>query len=60
MVNVVSDVGGKAPVVGRVLEQVGDGHGRVGETVDEDGLQQTLGVVKGPATQSNSEKFRSL
>ncbi len=56
MVDVVGDVGGKSPVVGRVLEEVGDGHGRVGEPVDEDRLQQTLGVVEGPTAERDSAK----
>ena len=30
------------------LEQVHDGHRGVGESVDEDGLQQALGVVPHP------------
>ncbi len=56
MVDVVSDVGGEPPVVGGVLEEVEDGHGRVGEAVNEDGLQQPLGVVERPAGQSNPRK----
>ena len=56
VVDVVGDVGRESPVVGRVLEEVGDGHGRVGEPVDEDGFQKTLGVVESPAAESNPGK----
>ncbi len=54
VVNVVGDVGRESPVVGGVLEEVGDGHGRVGEAVDEDRFQKTLGIVESPATEGNS------
>lgn len=53
VVNVVGDVGRESPVVGGVLEEVGDGHGRVGESVDEDRFQKTLGIVESPATEGN-------
>ena len=56
MIDVVGDVGGESPVVGRVLEEVGDGHGRVGEPVDEDRLQQTLCIVEGPTAERDSAK----
>jgi hypothetical protein len=56
VIDVVGDVGGESPVVGRVLEEVGDGHGRVGEPMDEDRLQQTLGVVEGPTAERDSAK----
>lgn len=48
MVDVVGDVAGEAPVVAAVLEQVHDRHRGVGETVDEDGLQQALCIVPNP------------
>ena len=48
MVDVVADVGGEAPVVAAVLEQVHDGHRRVAEPVDEHSLQQPLSVVQHP------------
>ena len=44
----VGDVAGEAPVVAAVLEQVHDRHRGVGEPVDEDGLQQALGIVANP------------
>ena len=44
-----------SPVVGRVLEEVEDWHGRVGEAMDEDGFQQPLGVVERPAGQGDPE-----
>ena len=57
VVDVVGDVGGEAPVVDGVLEEVEDGHGRVGEAVNEDRLQKPLRVVEGPAGQRNPAKF---
>ena len=48
VVDVVGDVAGEAPVVAAVLEQVHDRHRGVGEPVDEDGLQQALGIVANP------------
>ena len=60
VVDVVGDVGRESPVVGRVLEEVGDGHGRVGEPVDEDRFQKTLGVVESPAAESNPRKERNF
>ena len=44
----VGDVASEAPVVGAVLEQVHDRHRGVGETVDEDSLQQPLCIVANP------------
>ena len=49
MTVVVGDEGGESPVVDGVLEDVHDGHGGVGEAVDEDGLQEALRVVGDPA-----------
>ncbi len=60
MVDVVGDVGRESPVVGGVLEEVGDGHGCVGEAVDEDRFQETLGVVESPTAESNSGNERYL
>ena len=54
VVNVVGDVGRESPVVGGVLEEVGDGHGCVGEAMDEDRFKETLCVVESPATEGNS------
>ena len=48
MVDVVANVGSKAPVVATVLEQVHDRHGGVAEPVHKDGLEQPLGVVEHP------------
>ena len=48
VVDVVGDVGGKAPVVATVFEQVHDRHRRVAEPVDEHRLEQSLGVVQHP------------
>ena len=49
MAVVVGDERGESPVVGGVLEDVHDGHGGVGEAVDEDGLEEALRVVGDPA-----------
>ena len=46
---VVGNERGESPVVGGVLEDVHDGHGGVGEAVDEDGLEEALRVVGDPA-----------
>lgn len=35
------------------LEQVGNGHGVVGEAVHEDRLQQALGVMESPGSRSD-------
>lgn len=37
-----------SPVVGAVLVEIGDGHSAVRELVNEEGLEQTLGVVQHP------------
>ena len=58
MVDVVGDVGGEAPVVGRVLEDVHDRHRRVGEAVHEDRLQEPFGVVERPAGRGDARKSR--
>ena len=49
MAVVVGDEAGESPVVDRVLEDVHDGHGGVGEAVHEDRLQEALGIVRDPA-----------
>lgn len=55
MVDVISDVGGEAPVVDAVLEQIHQRHGRVRESVNEDGLEKSLRVVNGPTSRSNAK-----
>lgn len=55
MVDVVGDVGGKAPVVGDVPEEVDEGHGGVGEAVEEQRLQEALAVVQAPADACQTE-----
>ena len=49
MAVIVGDEGGESPVVDRVLEDVHDGHGGVGEAVHKHRLQEALGVVCDPA-----------
>ena len=53
VVDVVSDVGGEAPVVAAVLEQVHDGHRRVAKPMDKHRLQQPLGIVQHPGHNNN-------
>ena len=43
-----------SPVVGAVLVEIGDGHGAVRELVDEERLEQSLGVVKHPGDHSKT------
>ena len=59
MVHVVGDEHREAPVVGAVLEEVRQRHSGVGETVDEQGFQQPLGVVDRPAGAGHSVEERS-
>ena len=61
VVHVVGDVGGEAPVVAAVLEQVGHRHGGVGEPVDEQRLEDPLAVVEhpGPGCQLLGQPERS-
>ena len=49
----VGDVRGKSPIIAAVLEQVSQGHGGVGEPVNEDCLQESLDVVEAPGGGSN-------
>ena len=60
MVDVVGDVAGEAPVEAAVLEQVHDRHRGVGEPVDEDGLQQALGIVANPETKGGISQDTKL
>ena len=60
MVDVVSDVGGEAPVVAAVLKQVHDGHCRVAEPVDEHSLEQPLSVVQHPKQCYSTHHLMSL
>ena len=55
MAVVVGDEGGESPVIDRVLEDVQDGHGGVGEAVDKDGLEEALCVVGDPAHSTEPE-----
>lgn len=54
MVNVVSHVGSKEPVVAAVPEQVTQRHGGVREAMDEQRLQDAFGVMGNPAYSSNT------
>lgn len=52
----VSHVRGEGPVVRAVFEQVTQRHGGVREPVHEQRLQDTLGVVAGPADGGNAAR----
>jgi hypothetical protein len=58
MVDMVRDECGEAPVVEAVFEQVVDRHRGVGEAMDENGFQQTFGIVDHPADGRNAERAR--
>mmetsp|Transcript_28893 Transcript_28893/g.73762 ORF Transcript_28893/g.73762 Transcript_28893/m.73762 type:complete len:244 (+) Transcript_28893:255-986(+) len=51
VVDKVGHVGGEAPVVDAVAEQVEDGHGLMAELVHEEGFSDALAVVEGPVAQ---------
>lgn len=57
MVDVISDVGCEAPVVGAVLEQIQQRHSRVRESVNEDGFEKSLRVVNAPTSRSNATRI---
>lgn len=52
----VSDVSSKSPVVNTVLEEVSQWHRCMREAVDEDGLEESLSVMDGPASGGNATK----
>ena len=54
MIDMVSHISSKAPVIGTVLEEVEEWHGAMGEPMHKLSLQQTLGIVEGPAAGSNA------
>lgn len=54
VIDVVSNVGSKEPVIAAIAEQVANGHGSVRETMDEKSFKNTLGVVSHPAKCSNT------
>ncbi len=41
----IGDVRGETPIVAAILEEVEERHGGVGEAMNEDRLEKTLGVV---------------
>ena len=45
----VANVSSKAPVLATVLKQVHNRHGRVGESVDKQGFQDSFSIVEAPA-----------
>jgi len=53
MVDMVGDVASKSPVVATVLEEIHDGHRGVRESMDEDSLKESLGIVSSPSCQGN-------
>ncbi|MPD06919.1 hypothetical protein E2C01_102756 [Portunus trituberculatus] len=58
VIDMVSHIGSKAPIIGAVLEEVEEWHGAVREPMHELSLQQTLGIVEGPTAGSNAVKER--
>jgi hypothetical protein len=60
VVDVIGDVECKQPVVGAVLEQAEDRHGRMGEPVHEQSFQKSLGIVQRPASSRNAATTFSL
>ena len=60
VVHVVRHVRGECPVVRAVFEQIAQRHGCVREPVHEQRLQDTLGVVAGPAEGGNPGKKEIL
>lgn len=54
MIDVVSNVGSKEPIIAAIAEQVANGHGSVRETMDEESFKNTLGIVSHPANCSNT------
>lgn len=57
MVHVIGDVGGEAPIVDAVLEQIANWHGRVRESMNENRLEQSLGVVDCVTGRSDTKKL---
>lgn len=57
MVNMECYVASESPVVDAVLEQVRQWHGCVREAMDEDCLEESLGVVDRVASSSNTENM---
>jgi len=49
VIDVVGNIGSEAPIVNGVLENVHEWHGGMRESVYEDSLKETLGVVECPA-----------
>lgn len=48
MINVIGNEGCESPIVGAVLKQIADRHGRMRESMDEYGFQQTFGIMQRP------------
>lgn len=55
MINVIGHVGGEAPIVAAILEEIAQWHRIVRKAMHKDGLQQTLHIVNRVATGSNAE-----
>jgi hypothetical protein len=55
VVDKVGDKGSKAPVIAAVLEQVSERHCGMGETMDKEGLQQSLAIVQSPTDHSDMD-----
>lgn len=55
MVHMIRDISGEAPVVDAVLEQITQRHCSVREAMNEDGLEQSFGVVNAPASSGDTK-----
>lgn len=56
MIDVVANEQSETPVISAVLEKIHYGHGRMGETVNKNGLQQSFDVVQSPTRSSNTKE----
>ena len=56
MIDMVSHVGSKTPIIGAVLEEIEKWHSTVGEPMHKLGFKEALGIVEGPAACSNTVK----
>ena len=53
VIDIVSNEESESPVITAVFKQIEDGHRRVRETMDEECLQQSLGIMNGPTNGCN-------
>jgi len=53
VINIISNISCKAPVVSRILEQIQNRHCSIWKSVHKDGFQQSFAVMKRPTRCSN-------